>query len=113
MTDCALFLEEMKREMNQHKHIDELVSRYRVDMPIISAVWDLTKDAASFNNISEEILADGVSVYSCEMDSLWRGLFDPSIYDANQFGVATTPTTKLLRSLRLGRWPCHFRHSFL
>jgi hypothetical protein len=48
MTDCAVFLEEMKREMNQHKHIDELVSRYRVDMPIISAVWDLTKDAASF-----------------------------------------------------------------
>jgi hypothetical protein len=83
MTDCTSFSEEMIRKMNQHKHINELVARYQVDMPTISAMWDLSKDAVSFNDISEKILADGVSIYSCEMDSLWRGLFDPRIYDAN------------------------------
>ena len=82
MTDFAVFLDEMERKTMENRRVYELVSRYQADMPTISAQWDLSLDAVRFNDISQEILADGISVYSCDMETLCRGLFDPSVYDA-------------------------------
>lgn len=81
--DVAAFMEERRRDHEERLRVEALVEKYRKNIPPITAQWDTSASAVDHNDIHADCLKEGVSVYSCSMDELWQGIFDPAIYDAN------------------------------
>lgn len=82
-TDLAAFMEERRRMSEERLRVEALVKKYRKTMPQITAQWDTSATAVDQNDIHADCLKDGVSLYSCSMDELWSGIYEPAIYDAN------------------------------
>lgn len=81
--DVAAFMEERRRDHEERLRVEALVKKYRKTMPQITAQWDTSATAVDYNYIHADYLKDGVSLYSCSMDELWSGIYEPAIYDSN------------------------------
>ena len=97
MIELASFVEEMSHAENERKRLEALAARYRAELPNIQAQWDLRPEAVRFNDISEEILAGGMSVYRCSMNDLWGGIYNPSVYEANTIWRPLHTEGKIIR----------------
>lgn len=76
-------MEERRCDHEERLRVEALVEKYQQNMPQITAQWDTSVTAVDHNDIHADYLKDGVSLYSCSMDELWSGIFEPAIYDAN------------------------------
>lgn len=81
--DIERFLAERERAREECVRLDELVSRYKKEMPDLVPKWDTSPASISFNDINADITASGPNIYICKMEELWAGLYEPSIYEAN------------------------------
>ena len=91
------FLAERERAREECARLDELVSIYKKEMPDIVPKWDTSPASISFNDISEDIKASGLSIYVCKMEELWGGLYEPSIYEANTIWKKVHDSAKIAR----------------
>ena len=97
MIDLASFAEEMSYAENERKRLKELSARYRAELPSIQALWDLTPEAVQYNDINKEILAGGMSLYNCSMNDLWRGFYDPKVYEGHTIWRPLHAQSKIVR----------------
>ena len=91
------FLAEREREQEEYARLDELVTRYKKDMPDIVPKWDTSPASISFNDINEDIRTSGLRIYMCEMKELWNGLYQPSIYEACTLWKTVHDSTKIAK----------------
>lgn len=97
MVDIEKILAEREEAWSSDLQSMKLVRRYKKKMPQITPKWDTTPESIDFNDINDRILASGLSIYSCTMDALWAGLYDPSIFEPQTMWTERHEPTKIAR----------------
>ena len=97
MVDIERFLVERERAREECERLDELVLRYKKEIPDIAPKWDISTASIFFNDINEDIITSGLNIYICKMEELWAGLYEPSIYEASSLWKKTHDSTKIAR----------------
>lgn len=82
MTDLEKILSDRASAQEGYVHSQNLAKKYKKKMPNMAPRWDTDPTSIAFNDICTSITSSGISIYNCNMDELWSGLFDPSIYEA-------------------------------
>ncbi len=82
MTNIENFLAEQARAREKFAKSQELIQKYKNQMPDLTHSWDISPNSISFNDVCRCIRLSGLNIYCCPMDELWAGLFKPSVYEA-------------------------------
>jgi hypothetical protein len=91
------FLAEREESMRERQRIDALVEKYKNQFPNINACWDTSIQSIGHNNIREDIVLGGMAIFDCDMNTLWNGLYDPSIYAGSTIWSKEHDSDKIAR----------------
>jgi hypothetical protein len=72
---------ERKRDAEEFDRINRLIQRYKMEMPQISAQWDLSQDSVQHNVMPEGYEENEMVIFECDMAGFLGGLDDPSAFD--------------------------------
>ncbi len=83
VVDIEKFLADRERNRKESERVAQLIQRYKQQMPAIETHWDTTAQSARFNDIDNAILSKGVTIYECDSEALWSGVFKPEVYEGS------------------------------
>ncbi len=95
--EFGLVLAEMMGDPEDRERINALIRQYRQNLPPISALWDTSEGSIQHNDIKSEILRGGLAIYTCGMDELWDGLFEPAIWEADTLWKDVHESSKIAK----------------
>lgn len=81
--DIEAFLAEREARRQRRLDAQELIERLQAHTPHVQPLWDKSPGSVRFNDVNDDLLAEGMVLYVAGMTDVWNGLFKPSIYDAN------------------------------
>jgi hypothetical protein len=81
--DMDEFLAARQASMVECQRLDDLVKKYKKQIPNITACWDKSIRSIDANDIDSKILSGGMAIFDCDMKTLWSGLYQPSIYEGS------------------------------
>lgn len=79
--DFEKFVNERNKVREELERMDELVKAYKRVTPKVAPIWDTASSSIQFNDISHEILEIGMDIYTAPYDDVWKGIYDPGIYE--------------------------------
>lgn len=91
------FLAARAATLEEFKRTDELVKRYMKDTPIVTPLWDASKQSIDCNDINSESKKIGLVIYEAPFEEVWSGIYDPSIYDGNTLWNQSHQRSKIAR----------------
>ena len=83
MISIESVLAELEEDQKRSAESEKLIRKYRKKMPDIAPQWDATPASTPFNDIPEEIVSSGLSIYNCQMGELWAGLHERELFESN------------------------------
>ncbi|EHL24808.1 hypothetical protein KYG_00802 [Acidovorax sp. NO-1] len=83
MISIESVMAEREKALEEFAASEKLIRKYRNKMPAIVPKWDASPASISFNDIHQEIVSSGLSIYNCQMGELWAGLDRPEFYESN------------------------------
>ena len=95
MISIESVMAEREKALEEFAASEKLIRKYKNKMPAIVPKWDASPASISFNDIHQEILSSGLSIYNCQMGELWAGLHDPELFESNTLWSNIHDQTKI------------------
>ena len=77
--------------------MDDFVEKYKSRTPFVIPVWEMSEKSIRHNDICGETLDSGMNLYTAPFDSVWSGIYEPSIYDSGTLWENIHDSRKIAR----------------
>lgn len=98
MEDDALKrLAARKKAMNKFLEGESLVSDYKENTPIVDPLWDTGDGFLNYNNLDDDVVNSGLTLFMASFEDVWNGLYDPSVYEGDTLWANFHDSKKIAR----------------
>ncbi|WP_145994213.1 hypothetical protein [Pseudomonas sp. QC2] len=95
--DAVKRLEARRVAVDKFLEGERLVSDYKENTPVVDPLWDTGDGFLCYNDLDDEMVSSGLTLFVAPFEDVWGGLYDPSVYEGNTLWENSHDSKKIAR----------------